>query len=71
MLYWTMVDLQCCVSFRGSVLYIYIFFFKVFSHLDYYRILNRVLCAIKSRPLLVICFECSSMCMSRVDSLKE
>ena len=47
-LYW---DLQCCISFRCTAkwfiyTYIYIFFFRFFSHLGYYRILSRVACAI-------------------------
>ena len=40
-LYWIIVDLQC-VSFRCTYkviqLYIYLFFFKLFSHLGYYKI---------------------------------
>ena len=40
MLYWSIVDFQCCV-------YILIFFFRLFSHLGYYRILSRVPCTIQ------------------------
>ena len=35
-------------------LYIYMFLFKFFSHLGYYRILSTVPCAIYSRSLLVM-----------------
>ena len=44
-LYWSIVDLQCCVSFRYIekwVNYIYTvsILFKLFSHLGYYRIIS-------------------------------
>ena len=47
-LYWSIINLQYCVSFRYidkwfSYTYIYIFF-KLFSHIGYCRILSRVLC---------------------------
>ena len=42
----------------------YLFFFKVFSHLGYYRVLSRVPCAIYSTSFLVIYFKCSSVYMS-------
>ena len=34
----------------------YLFFFKFFSHLDYYRILRKLPCTIQL-ALLIICFE--------------
>ena len=43
-LYWSIVDLQCCVTAEVDskviqfYIYIYLFFFKFFSHLGYYRI---------------------------------
>ena len=47
---WSIVNLQCCVSFRciASVLfiYIYIYFFRFFPIIGYYKILSRVPCAI-------------------------
>ena len=44
-LFYIIVDLQCCVSFRGiAVIQLYLFFFKWFSHLDYCTILSRVPC---------------------------
>ena len=50
-LYWSIVDLQCCVSFRciAKMLQLYIcrFFLKFFSHLGYYGLLSRVPCAIQ------------------------
>ena len=43
--YWHRVDLQHCASFRCTAKWIiYPFFFRFFSHIDYYRVLNRVLC---------------------------
>ena len=49
-LYWIIVDLQC-VSFRCTYkviqLYIYLFFFKLFSHLGCCIILSRVPCTIQ------------------------
>ena len=39
--YWHVVDLQCCVTFRCTAKwfsYIYIFFFRFFSHISYYKI---------------------------------
>ena len=51
---WSLVDLQCGVSFMCTVnqfsyiyVYIYIYFFRFFSHLDYYTILSIVPCAIQ------------------------
>ena len=51
-LYWSIVDLQYCVSFRCTATwfgytYIYPFFFRFFSHVGYYGILTRVLWAIQ------------------------
>ena len=40
---------------------IYIFFFRLFSHIDYYRILSIVLSVLYRRSLLVICFIYSSV----------
>ena len=43
-LFWSIGDLQCCVSFRCTAviqLYIYLIFFKFFPHLDCYVILSR------------------------------
>ena len=49
--YWSIVDLQCCVSFWYlakwfSYAYIYTFFFRFFSIMLYHRILNIVLCSL-------------------------
>ena len=52
--YWSIVDLQCCISFRCtakciSYTYTYIhsfFFFRFFSHIGHFRVLSRVPCAI-------------------------
>ena len=54
---WNIIDLQCCVSFRYAVkwfnyilYYIHpqnIFFFRFFSIISYYRILNIASCAIQ------------------------
>ena len=51
--YWSIVDLQCCVSFCYvakwfSYAYIYTFFFRFFSILLYHRILFSVLYCSKS-----------------------
>ena len=46
---WSIVGLQCCVHFRYTTKwfsYIYIFFFRFFSIIDYYKILNTVPCII-------------------------
>ena len=48
-LYWRIVDEQCVQVYSKWIhLYIcmYLFFFKIFSHLGYYRILSRVPCAV-------------------------
>ena len=50
-LYCSVVDLQCCVSLRYTVVsytYIYPFFSMFFSHIGYYRILSRVPSPIQS-----------------------
>ena len=62
---WSIVDLQCCVSFCRAakwisytyayVAYIYSFS-RVFSHIGHYRVLSRVPCAIYGRFLLAIYF---------------
>ena len=52
-LYWSIVDLQYCVSFRYtakrfSYTYTYIHsFFRYFSHIGYHRIVSRFSCAIQ------------------------
>ena len=46
-LYWSIVDLQCCVSDvqqSDSIIHISIPF-QIFFHVGYYRILSRVPCA--------------------------
>ena len=48
-LYWSIVNLQCCISFRCTAmiqLYIHIYpsFFRSFIYTDYFRILSRVPC---------------------------
>ena len=57
---WSIVDLQCSVCFKcAAKLISYTHnistLFRVFSHIGYYRILNRVPCA-KRRFLLIIYF---------------
>ena len=46
---WNAVDLQCSVSFsvHQSDSLTHIFFFRCFSHIDYYKILSMVPCAIQ------------------------
>ena len=49
---WSLIDLQCCVSFRCiakwvSYTYIYFFFFKILIHTSHYRAFSRVPCAIQ------------------------
>jgi len=49
---WSMVDLQCCVSLLYSkvkhyIIHIYPLIFRLFSHIDHYRVLGRVPCVIK------------------------
>ena len=49
---WSIVDWQGCVTFRCpakwfSYLYIYVFFFRFFSIIGYYKILSIVPCAIQ------------------------
>ena len=48
-LYWSIVDLQCCVNFKMSWLYIhmYLFFSKLFLHISYYRMLSTAARAIQ------------------------
>ena len=50
--YWSMVDLQCCVGFRGtakSLSYIYVcpLFSRFFPHIGYSRMLSRPPCAVQ------------------------
>jgi len=62
-MYWSRVDLQCCVSFYSNVnqLYIYLlFFFRFVSQYSHYIVLNRALCAIgegNGTPLQRSCLE--------------
>ena len=64
-MYWRRVDLQCCVSFRCTVMwisytYIYSFFFRFVSQYSHYIVLNRALCAIREdngTPLQRSCLE--------------
>ena len=56
--YWNTVDLQgcdhfCCTTKWLSYTFIYThpFSFGFFSHIDYHRILSRVLCAIQQVPI--------------------
>ena len=67
---WSIVDLQCCLSFRYMVewisyIYTYLLYFGYFSHIDHYRVLSRDLHAINcvNRSLLVIYFTYSSVYM--------
>ena len=52
-LYWDIVDLQCRVSFQvwtkviQLYTYMYLFFFRFFSHVGYCRVLSRVPYAIQ------------------------
>ena len=54
------VDLQCCVSFQMCCkviqLYTYLFFFKFFFYLGYYRILSSSLCYILYNSSLLIIY---------------
>jgi len=62
----SIVDLQCCVSFRYTAKWSsYIcFFFKFFSIIGYYKILNTVqFPVLDSRPLLFMYFIYSGMYM--------
>ena len=57
---WSIVDIQCSVSFRCiakliSYTHNIVTLFRLFSHIGYYRILHRVPCAIK-RFVLIIYF---------------
>ena len=66
-LYWTIVGLQSCVSFRCtkkciSCTYTHPFFFRFFSHVGYYRILSRVPCAVQG-SIVVIYFIYSGVYM--------
>ena len=59
-LYWSIVELQCCVSFgvqqSDLVIHIHVIysFFRFLSHIGYYRILSRVPCAICNRAVLCV-----------------
>ena len=50
-LYWGIIDLQCCVSFRYTAKWFshtcMFIFSRFFSHICYYRILSRVPCAVQ------------------------
>ena len=67
--YWSLVGLQCFVSFRCTAkwfreihIFIYLFFFRFFSLIGYYKIWSRVL-VLYSMSLLVIYFIYSSVYM--------
>ena len=51
--YWSTVDLQCCVSFRSAkwfryvYMHIYVFFFRFFPHICYYKILSIAPCTVQ------------------------
>ena len=68
--YWSIVALQCCVSFllcskvNQSYVYIYTLFLRFPSHLGQHRALSRVPCVLYSRFSLVIYFIHSSVYMS-------
>ena len=54
--YWSIVDLQYCVSFCYTakwISYTYIHFFRFFSHIVHYRVLSWVPCAIYIRSSFV------------------
>ena len=67
--YWSIVALQCCVSFllyskvNQSYIYIYPLLFRFPSHLGLYRVLSRVP-VLHSRSLLVTYFIHSSVYVS-------
>ena len=60
--YWSIVDLQYCVSFRYIAniyvcVYIYIFFFfRFFSVIGYYKMLNIVPCVIWSVLVIILIY---------------
>ena len=64
MFYWSLVDLQCSVSFRWTAKWITpthistpFFFFKIFfSRLGYYRALTRVPCATQQVLMSYLCY---------------
>ena len=66
---WSIVDLQCCISFSCTakwfsyIFFFNIFFFRFFSHIGYYKILSIVPCALYSRSMLVIYFIYNSVYM--------
>ena len=69
-LYWSIDEQKCFVLQVYSkviqwYIYMYLFIFKFFSHLDYYKILSRVL---YSRFLLVILFKYSNVYVSTPSS---
>ena len=66
--YWSIVDLQCCGSFKCtakwiSYTYTCLFSFRFFSHIYHCRILSRFPC-VYSRPLLHIDFVYGGVYMS-------
>ena len=53
--YWSVVDLQCCVSFRCTAKWMsYTCIHLFFSHIDHYRVLSGVPCAIQQ--FFSLCF---------------
>ena len=68
--YWSIVDLQCCVSFRGTAkvnqLYIYIYplFFRFSSQVGHYRVLSRVPCAIQQVLISYIFYIQQCVCVN-------
>ena len=69
--YWRVVGLQCCVyamQQNESVgIYISTLFFRVYSHVDHYRVLSRVP-VLYSRFLLSILYIIMCICHSQIPS---
>ena len=75
--YWHIVALQCCIRARCTVIWslthIYCFFFRLFPHIGYHRMLSTVPCAMHRSScrssMLYICVSHAAMfdCLDPMD----
>ena len=63
--YWSIIDLQCYVSFKYTskwYRYIYVYFFIFFSIIGYYKILNTVHCTLQYIFIIYVLYGVVRIC---------